>query len=362
MMKRNDKTYPLMELSLSKLRKNIDVINGICKKKNIKIAGVIKGCDGELSVINTMVAAGIDIIASSRIRHLKPLKMLWGNTQSMLIRTPMLSEVDQVVEYCHISLNSDMDVLKALNQSAERQGVIHRIILMTDLGDLREGVWDKNELKKMALYVDMELKSLKLIGIGTNLGCYGSIKTTDVKMMELVAIAEAVEESIGRKLEYICGGGTMSLPLVLNDTMPERVNLLRLGESMLLAKDLENEIEETNQDAFVLKLEVIEIDEKPTYPVGEISLDGFGLENKYEDRGIRKRALLAGGKVDYGYPEMLIPTMSGVEVIGASSDHTIIDIQDAKDISIGDILTFELSYASLVFSITSEDVNFTICE
>ncbi len=50
---------------------------------------------------------------------------------------------------------------------------------------------------------------------------------------------------------------------------------------------------------------------------------------EYEDRGVRKRAIIALGKVDYGAPEDLVPLSKGISVIGASSDHTILDVKDA---------------------------------
>lgn len=355
-----EKNYPRIEIDLDKLRDNIYSIKKLCNEAGIKFGAVVKGCDGNLQVAETMVNCGVDTFLSSRLRHLIPIKKLWSRVDTMLIRTPMLSEVDRVVEFCNISFNTNLDVLKALNISANRQGVIHKVILMADLGDLREGFWDERELVEVAGYIEENLKSLSLVGIGTNLGCYGSIKNTPQKMRQLCTLAEKVQNTIGRKLDYVSGGGTLALPMILNKTMPQGINFLRIGEAILLSKDLEEAMPYMNQDVFTLKMEVIEIFDKPTYPVGEICVDGFGLENQYVDRGIRKRALLAGGKVDYGYPDMLFPKKEKIQVIGASSDHTIVDVEECEDIEIGDVLDFTFSYAPLVYSMTSIDVEIDI--
>ena len=266
-----------------------------------------------------------------------------------------------MVRITDISLNSETDVLKALDVQAGLQDRRHQVILMVDLGDLREGFWDRNELLEAALLVENHLHNLELAGIGTNLGCYGSIAPTPEKLQELVQCAEMIEANIGRELEFISGGATSSLPRIFEDNMPSRVNLLRVGEGILLAKDLQDlwgyDMSYMHRDVFTLRAEVIEVKDKPTYPVGEIMFDSFGNTPEYEDRGIRKRAILGLGKVDYAFPEDLIPRERGISVIGASSDHTILDVEDAeRDIKVGDIIEFDMCYSNLVYVSCSDNV------
>ena len=208
----------------------------------------------------------------------------------------MLSEVSDVLKITDISLNSEVEVLKALNEEAKKQGKTHDVILMKDLGDLREGFWDENEIINTSLLVENELSNLHLLGIGTNLGCYGSVVATKEKLEELVTVAEHIEEKIGRKLEYISGGATSSLPRVFDGDMPERINMLRVGEGIILPSGIKDECNLDNDfmydDVFKLKAEIIEIKEKPSYPVGELSVDAFGNKQEYKDIGIRKRALV----------------------------------------------------------------------
>ena len=346
--------YPRVEIDLAKLRSNVEQMVGRCKAQGIEIAGVIKGCTGIPQCAAQFEAGGCTFIASSRLEQLRDARDFGIKLPLMLIRLPMLTEAVEAVELADLSLNSEVAVLKALNDEALRQGKIHQVILMADLGDLREGFWDRQDLLSAALLVERELPGLELAGVGTNLGCYGSINATPEKLEELVECAEMIEAAIGRTLRYVSGGATTSLPRVLEGNMPPRVNMLRVGEGILLAKDLRDlwgyDMSFMYQDAFTLKAEIIEVKDKPSQPVGEIMFDAFGFRQVYEDRGIRKRALLALGKVDYAVPDMIYPRDKGIEVLGASSDHTIVDIEESeRELAVGDILTFDLCYATIVY-------------
>lgn len=346
--------YPRVEIDLAKLRSNVEEMVGRCKAQGIEIAGVIKGCTGIPQCAAQFEAGGCTFIASSRLEQLRDARDFGIKLPLMLIRLPMLTEAAEAVELADLSLNSEVAVLKALNEEALRQGKIHQVILMADLGDLREGFWDRQDLLSAALLVERDLPGLELAGVGTNLGCYGSINATPEKLEELVECAEMIEAAIGRTLRYISGGATTSLPRVLEGNMPPRVNMLRVGEGILLAKDLRDlwgyDMSFMHQDVFTLKAEIIEVKDKPSHPVGEIMFDAFGFRQVYEDRGIRKRALLALGKVDYAFPDMIYPRDKGIEVLGASSDHTIVDIEEAeRALAVGDILAFDLCYATIVY-------------
>ena len=353
--------YPKLVVDLKKLKHNIEKVQLMCRDKGVEIAGVIKGCTGLLECVEQFERAGCRFIASSRLEQLEPLKENGIQTSLMMIRVPMLSEVADVVRITDISLNSEMEVLKALNKQAGLQDKKHKVILMADLGDLREGFWDKQEMLEAALAVENDLYNLELAGVGTNLGCYGAVAATPEKLQELVTIAETIEEHIGRELEFISGGATSTLPRIIEDNLPGRINLLRVGEGILIAKDLQDlwgyDMSYLHKDAFTLRAEVIEVKDKPTHPVGEIMFDAFGNQPVYEDRGIRKRALLALGKVDYAFPEALLPRQKGIVVLGASSDHTILDVEDAEtDIQVGDVVEFDLCYATIVYVTNSDNI------
>ncbi|MDD6311609.1 MAG: alanine racemase [Firmicutes bacterium] len=357
-------SYPKLEINLSKLKHNIEQVTKKCGEQGIAVAGVIKGCTGLFPCVQQFEAAGVSFIASSRLEQLAELKEKGIKTPLLMIRIPLLSEVYDLVRYCDASLNSEIEVLKALNEAALSQGKIHEVILMADCGDLREGFWDKEEMAQAALMVENEMDGLKLIGTGFNIGCYGSIMATPEKLQELVDVTEMIEDRIGRKLEFISGGASTSYFRVLEGNMPERINMLRIGEVLLLPDFMYGEFgfdsSDLYSDVFTLKAEVIEVKDKPTHPVGDIGFDAFGHRIEYVDRGIRKRALLGLGKCDFGDYNELILNNSDMEVIGASSDHTIVDVQDAFDkgieVKVGDVLSFSLNYATIVYVSNSRNI------
>ncbi len=351
--------YPRIVLDLKKLKNNVNIVNELCHKNGITCAVVIKGFNGIKEATKCILNQDVDMIATSRLEQLEAVADYKPEIPRLMLRIPAISEIDDLLRLTDMSLASELVTLKAIEKRVGN-GKKYKIILMQDLGDLREGFWDEGELMEAARYITSEAKNLELVGIGTNLGCYGSIEATPQKMEELIALAKKLEIVIGKKLQYISGGGTTSLPLVVNGKMPSEINMLRIGEGIAIAKDLPSlwdcRIEGLLDDVFTLKAEIIEIKDKPTYPQGNIKCDAFGFTPEYEDDGIRKRALAALGKLDCGYLE-LIEAEQGIKVVGASSDHTILDIQDAKrDLKVGDIISFKLKYGAVAFATSRSDI------
>lgn len=359
--------YPRLEINISALRHNVKEIVNACAEQGVAVTGVVKGVTGIPEVTEVFADGGVEIIGSSRLEQLRDAKDHGVEKPLMMLRVPMLSEIEEVVSLCDYSLNSEISVLEALNEEAAKQSKKHSVVMMADLGDLREGFWDKNEFIEAVLKVENEMDSLYLSGIGTNVGCYGSILPTVKKLEELVALANIIETKIGRKLDIVSGGATSSLMRIIDKDIPKGINSLRVGEAILLARDLwlyyGYNVDNLRKDAFTLKAEVIEVKMKPSHPQGEIGVDAFGKKPKYIDRGIRKRALIAVGKVDYGDPSELFPKAAGIEIMGASSDHTILDIEDYNgELKPGDILEFDINYASLVYLTNCRNVRIAFCE
>ncbi|WP_130861104.1 alanine racemase [Bacilliculturomica massiliensis] len=353
--------YPVLEIDLKKLRQNAEEVVKRCGAAGIQVAGVIKGFSGFPQAAEQLELGGCSQIASSRLSQLEEVKAYGLHGPFMLIRIPMLSELPRLVRTAEYSLQSERTVIDALEKECAAQNKTHSVVIMADLGDLREGMWNKDELCRLCLYVEQELSHVKLAGIGTNLGCYGSIKTTPEKMEELVALAGRVEALIGRKLEIVSGACTPAIVLVHEHQMPPGMNHARIGGGMILARDMEDNFgmsfDYIHKDAFTLKAEIVEVQTKPSYPVGEIFVDCFSEGGHYVDRGMRKRALAAVGKVDCYSFDKLIPRLLGVEVIGGSSDHTILDIEECEqEIQVGDVLEFDLCYAAMVFLSSAPDV------
>ena len=347
--------YPHVEIDLGKLKENLAALQERCQASSIEITGIVKGFSALPPAVKAYEEVGMHSVGSSRMDQLRRLREAGITAQLMLIRIPMPCEVEEVVRWSDISLESEITVLRALNQAAERAGRRHKVILMVDLGDLREGFWDRDELVSAALEVERELPHLELLGLGTNLGCYGSVQATPEKMEELVAAAEQVEQAIGRRLDILSGGASSSLHMVLDGTMPPRINHLRVGEGILLGSIWGCNMEFMHKDIFT---QVIESKVKPSHPVGVLSVDAFGRTRTYVDRGHRHRCLLAMGRVDYGECDDLVPREAGIKVLGASSDHTILDVEDGvRPFAVGDVIEFDLCYATMVYLTGSRSVH-----
>ncbi|MEG1410821.1 MAG: alanine/ornithine racemase family PLP-dependent enzyme [Terrisporobacter sp.] len=356
------KNYPILEINLNKILDNTKFIVDICNQKGINIAGVIKGVNADSQITNVLEEGGCKYIASSRIEQLINLKEEGIESESMLIRMPMVHEIKKVVDKIDISLNSEIKTINLLEKECKKQNKSHKVILMMDLGDLREGFFNKDELIDIALYIENNLRYVKLYGIGTNLSCYGSIKPSYKNLNYLCEVAEEVENKIGRQLDIISGGSTTTLPLVLDDNIPSKINNLRVGEALLVGRDLIDywgyDLNKMHKDTLILKAEVIEIKEKPSYPIGEMFLDAFGNKPTYEDRGIRKRAILAVGRQDFVNHRDLVPLDENVEIVGSSSDHLIVDIEDSEtNFQIGDIMSFGMFYSNALYLTSSKYVN-----
>ena len=354
--------YPQLEFDLALLRSNADAVISRCRGMGIRVCGVIKGVDGMPEAARVLHAAGAAELGTSRLEQVAKCRAAGVPGPWLLIRIPGLTELPDVVALCETSLQSEWPTLLALEEECLRQNKTHRVIVMTDLGDLREGFWDKKELVDVCERVERDLPHVQLAGIGVNLTCYGSTKPTPEKMDELVGLARQVEQRIGRKLEIVSGGATSSFTLVHWGTMPAGVNHLRIGEAILLGKDLQvdwgiRDMDYLRMDALTLRAEVVEVKDKPTYPIGEFAIDAFGRKPVYEDRGIRRRAILALGRADVGELESLIPREPGLTVIGGSSDHCIVDVEDCpRRLQVGDIVEFSLCYSHMLYATARSDM------
>lgn len=354
--------YPQLEFDLALLRSNADAVISRCRGMGIRVCGVIKGVDGLPEAARVLRAAGAAELGTSRLEQVAKCRAAGVPGPWLLIRIPGLTELPDVVALCETSLQSEWPTLLALEEECLRQNKTHRVIVMTDLGDLREGFWDKKELVDVCERVERELPHVQLAGIGVNLTCYGSTKPTPEKMNELVGLVRQVEQRIGRKLEIVSGGATSSFTLVHWGTMPAGVNHLRIGEAILLGKDLQvdwgiRDMDYLRMDALTLRAEVVEVKDKPTYPIGEFAIDAFGRKPVYEDRGIRRRAILALGRADVGELESLIPREPGLTVIGGSSDHCIVDVEDCpRRLQVGDIVEFSLCYSHMLYATARSDM------
>lgn len=346
--------YPAVEINLNQIIKNAKSMQKICESQNKTYCLVTKVVSDNKEIVKALVDNGVNCIGESRIENLISYEDI--KAEKWLIRIPMLCEAENVVKYSDVSLNSELDTIKVLNESAIKQNKIHKIILMYELGDLREGC-SKEELEEILPEI-LKLSNIKIYGLGTNLSCYGATIPTNENMNELVSVAEELEEKFGFKFELISGGNSSSFKMLKNGELPERINNLRLGESIFLGNVpcFEEPILEFNRNNFILKTQIIELKEKASVPRGKHYVDSFGRIPTFVDRGIRKKAIIALGKQDVRL-DCLIPEINEIIVLGGSSDHIILDVSDCKEeFKVGDEVSFKLTYGGVLSLMTSKYV------
>ena len=344
-----------VHVDLAKIEENAKTLSG--RLPGLDIVAVTKVTQGSPAVARALLAGGVKAIADSRLANLARMRAHGVQTTFWLLRAPTPVQADEVVALADVSLQSESVTVRALNEAAARAGVIHRVVCMVDLGDLREGVLPA-DLVSFVEEADA-LPHITVEGVGLNLTCYGAIMPTRDNMGLLTELAQAAQERLGRPLA-VSGGNSGALPLALSGEMPAGVTSLRIGESVLLGLNTltrEPLLPELHLDAFTLTAPVIECLVKPSKPLGVCAQDMMGNVPEFEDRGDRRRAILQIGRQDV-VPEVLRPLDPRVEVLGASADHLIVDVEAVEPSPRpGDLIAFVPGYAALMQAFTSQYVD-----
>lgn len=348
-------TYPRLNVALQPIRDNMSVILHTCRQWNIEPVAVTKVHRAHPDIVKMLLELGYTKLGDSRVDNLKKLAGL--NVEKLLIRIPMPSEVAELVKWATSSLISSIYTAKLIDQEAKLQKKKIKLTLMYDIGDLREGVYGLENLYKVAKEID-ELKNVELYGIGTNMSCMSGILPSEKNITEFLKAKKNVEEYLGRKLAVASAGNTDVFAFLLRNKMMEGINELRIGEGMIMGTDgAEGVIEILHQDAVTLEAQIVEIYDKPSQPTGIASINPFGEKvEQRDDRGMRKRAIVALGRQDVHFMH-LIPYDENIVLIGQSSDHTVLDVADCIEQYIeGDVLKFHVKYGAILSGFTSDYV------
>lgn len=336
---------PRLEINLESIRHNARELKSLFKTKGISITAVAKGVSGSLEIIQALLESGIKSIGSPYIASIRKMKEAGLDTEAMLIRPPMMSQVEEVVKYANISLNSEISVIKLLSKCAARHKRRHKIILMIELGDLREGILpcDVDDIAGEVI----NLEGVDLIGLGTNMACLSGAKPTDKNMKELSCITEQIQQKYEIELKIISGGNSANYEWFMSTDDTGLINNLRIGEAILLGRETlhRKRIPNLYTDAFTLVAEIIELKTKDSVPCGELCQDSFGNKTEFQDKGPMRRAILGIGKQDIDFSK--IRPRIDVDIIGASSDHLILDAK-TTNLRVGSEVEFDVNYSTLL--------------
>ncbi|MDR2053825.1 MAG: alanine/ornithine racemase family PLP-dependent enzyme [Treponema sp.] len=347
--------YPLLHIDIQKLKSNLAVLSAAVKRAGCSLMIVTKSFCADEEIVRMLAASPlVDYFADSRIQN---LKICAGRGKpTVLLRLPQPCEVEDVVSYTDISLNSELDTLVLLNAEAGRQHKQHQVILMVDLGDLREGLYftENEKILKTAETV-AGMPNLTLYGLGVNLTCYGAVIPQKDNLSVLVSWADCIRRHCGIDLPVVSGGNSSSFYLIERGELPPGINNLRLGEAFIVGREAayKQRIKDTFDDAVSLEAQVIEVQTKPSVPLGERGVDAFGEKPSFEDRGLLKRAICAVGRQDLEISG-ITPPDPGVEILGASSDHLILNISASdRNYTVGSTIRFIPNYTALLRLFTS---------
>lgn len=345
---------PRLEIDLGKIEHNARVLVERLAGRGISVTGVTKAGLGSAGIANALLRGGASGLGDSRIANIEAMRSAGVAAPMTLIRSPMLSEVDRVVRAADISFNTELTVIAALAGAAGRAGRLHEVVLMVELGDLREGILP-GDLVEMARAV-LRMPDIRLAGIGANLACHGGVAPDADNMAELSALSDSVERTLDIELALVSGGNSANLEWALGGADIGRVNNLRLGEAVLLGcEPLRREaIVGLHQDAITLVAEIIESKIKPGRPWGTIAQTAFGPAPAAAESGDMSRAILAVGHQDVDPAGLRAP--AGIAILGASGDHLIVHSAEAP-LRVGDELRFGLNYSALVRAMTSPFVH-----
>lgn len=345
---------------IEKLKLNFEYLNNLFAAHNIKWSVVTKVLCGNRMLLTELLKLGVDKVCDSRVNNLKTIKSINPEVETMYIRPPAKRAIANIVRYADISLNTELETIKMLSDEAQRQNKTHKIIIMLELGELREGVMGEDFV---AFYESVfNLKNIEVIGVGSNLNClYGVLPNRD-KLLHLSLYQQILEAKFNKKIPYISGGSSVTIPLIFQNLLPEAINHFRVGETLFLGTEPYNDapVEEMSNNIFMLYSEIVELIEKPIVPDGELGTNLEGDTYKFEEKNIGETTIRA--IIDIGLLDVDVRHLEFVDkdisIAGASSDVIVIDLGDNdKGYKVGDVIEFKLDYMATLRIINSKYID-----
>jgi ornithine racemase len=349
-----------MELHIDKLKHNFNFLNNLFKQNNIEWGIVTKLLCGNRTYLKEVIDLGIKQVCDSRVSNLKVIKSIAPDIETIYIKPPAKRALRSVVKYADISLNTELYTINLLNEEAGRQGKVHKVIIMIEMGDLREGVLGD---KLIEFYGNIfNLPNIEVVGIGTNLNCLYGIMPSQDKLIQLGLYKQLLEIKFNRKIRYVSGGSSVTIPLIVKKILPASVDHFRVGETLFFGKDLFTEklIKGMKNGIFKLHAEIIELTEKPIVPTGEIGSNVAGEKLEFDDKDLGKttyRAILDIGLLDINIDNIELVDKK-IDISGASSDMIVVDLGTKKPkYKTGDLIEFKLTYMGALHIMNSNYID-----
>lgn len=341
-----------LTIDLGKIEENARRV--VAALPGVDVVGVTKVSCGTPEVARAMLAGGVAAIGESRLENAARLRDAGVTAPIWLVRAPAPGLAADAVRLTDISLVSELAIARSLDDAAGAMSVRHGIVAMVDIGDLREGMWP--DALQSFLEQAAALRHIDIVGVGASLTCYGAIVPDTENLGLLGRLAADAEALLGRPL-VVSGGSSTSIAPVMSGVGRDFIDNLRIGEAIVLGVDPATREMipglPLHRHALTLSAPVIECMVKPSKPLGTAAQDAFGTVPEFVDRGLRRRAICAIGRQD-APPEGLVPVDPRVHILGASSDHLVLDVEDMRvPPEVGDALHFTPGYGATLALFTS---------
>lgn len=346
-------------LDRDKLADNFHYLDELFTEKGVKWTAVTKMLCGNQTYLEELLKLGVVEVCDSRVTNLKRIKSMNPEVETAYIKPPPKRSVRNIVQYADVSCNTEYETIKLLSDAAVELNRTHKVIIMIELGELREGVMREDFMDFYARV--FELPNIEVIGIGTNLTCMYGILPNHDKLIQLSLYKELIEAKFNKKIPYVSGGTSVTIPLIFQGLLPDGVNHFRVGETLYLGTDVYNNkpYDNMHNDVFRLYAEIIELIEKPTIPMGELGHNLTGEVKEFdpvEQSQSSYRAIIALGLLDIE-SDHLTPTDPHVRLVGESSDMIVVDLGENPDnYKVGDLLEFEMTYMGILRVMNSDYV------
>ncbi len=348
-------------LNTHKLQTNFRFLDTLFKGQGIEWSVVVKILCGNQKFLEAVIRElNLKQVCDSRITNLKIIKSIAPEIETVFIKPPPKRMVSRIIQFADISFNTELETIKLLSKEAVLQNKIHKIMIMIEMGELREGVMREQFIDFYEAVFD--LPNIVIIGIGTNLTCMSGVLPNQDKLIQLCLYKQLVEARFNKVIPFISGGASVTIPLLEKGLLPLGINQFRVGETLFLGTDVYSNgpHKEMHQNIFKLYAEIIELSQKPLVPNGEMGKN-LQLEEISIDEsllGISSfRAIVDVGLLDID-ANNIQPIHEDMIIVGASSDMTVLDLgTNPRNLKTGDLIEFNMNYMGILRIMNSDYVD-----
>ena len=349
-----------LEMDTEKLKNNFLFLDNLFTDNDIQWAIVSKVFCGNKLYLTELLRLGVKQICDSRLTNLKNIKQINEEVETIYIKPPSSRDIANIIKYADISVNTEISTIKALSKMAKKHNKKHKIFIMIEMGELREGVLRDDFIK---FYEKVfELDNIEVVGIGTNFSClYGVLPNAD-KLIQLSLYEQLIEAKFDRMIPFVSGGSSVVIPLIFSNLLPKGINHFRVGETLFLGTDIyhDKRIKGMEYDIFKLYAEIIELTEKPTRPSGEMGTNVEGKSFSFKKDEVSEqpyRAIINLGLLDVD-EKHIWSSDKELEFVGASSDMIVVDLKNnPKKYTVGDFLEFNMDYMGMLRLMNSKYID-----